>query len=165
MSGLNLAKSQWEHERRLLAEFLASNDDCARVIGYPELAEVAGLDVQHERRNVLDDARRLCEHDAGKVYLCVRNEGLRLASDADLVHASENEIRRANRRAKRAFALAAGVKDVDSMDADAKADLNTVLAQSSAAQKVSSTTARKKIRDKIVVQGQLPSAKVLDLFK
>lgn len=156
--------SQYAHERRLLFQFLSGIEDRDRVVTWDELEAVVGFDVR-QHRHVLEGARRDCQAETGLAFMSVRGEGLKLYTDSERCKTAEQFRKRGQRMAKRSTQLLSGVEDVAKLSEEDLLSLNVGLTQAALVQRVTSATRTKKLREAIQVQGELPTAKALDLFR
>lgn len=152
--------SQFAHEVAMLASHLRSVDDEEHVVTYEVLDRIAGFSVR-ERRHVLDAAKR----DSDKDWLTVRGVGIKLYTDEERCREAENYRLKLQRQAKRGERVLSGVASVASLGDQDRVSLNTGMVQVSLVKRVTSSSGTKKLKEAIRVQGSLPSAKALDLFR
>jgi hypothetical protein len=67
------------------------------MIPYADLSTVAGRDVQHKRRDLLDTARRLAFREHRKVFRAVTNVGLKCLTSPDFLAVGEQHRGRLHR--------------------------------------------------------------------
>lgn len=150
-------------DAQILENHLAAFE-VGQVATYEELSNLIGRDVQGRYRYLLNTARRSLVQ-RGIVFETVRNEGIKRASDAEIIDHRQGDVRRIGRLTGRALRKLACVRQ-DKLNNDEKIRLHATASHLGVLRQCSSKRAAKAIEAKTrESQQQLPIGKTLDLFK
>lgn len=157
--------SLYEVERSLVRDRLAAVpiEDTETVVTYQELAELTGLDVQHEKRQVVL-TKVLREFESrGELFVAILGVGYKRATDDEKLKWSQSKQASARRANDRALGVALRVDGELSEEQAVQRD--TLASQAAVVSKVLGPKGRRRVEKAVrEVQGKLPSAKVLRLF-
>ena len=152
-------------ETKLLYERLKETGP-GDTIPYDELTELIGTDVRDARgRGYLRSARVMLQNLHEILTITIRGQGIRHATDIDVVDDIGREGKSIHRKAVKASRKPACIKNYDSLPSDAKIRHNVHLSLIGAIKQATSSRSRKLLTDAVTAgQGALPVAKTLELF-
>jgi len=87
------------HTNDLVEELKQVNE--GKFISYQKLSEMAGADVQTERRSNLNTALRIVQREYKKQFVPVRGKGLRCVINGEQIQLAQNNIRSIRRKGDR----------------------------------------------------------------
>lgn len=96
------------------------------LVTYSELSAITRRDVRVKDRYILGTALRNCLRD-GKVFGCIRGQGVKYLSDGEVVADAESVTPRIRRLSRRASRKLAAVRNFDKLPNDQKVRHNTLM--------------------------------------
>lgn len=135
-------------------------------IPYSELSQIVGINVTEDRgRGFLTSARKMAQRENEILTITIRSEGIRHATDEDVVDDMGADERKIHRRAVRTSRKPSCIKDYGSLSDDAKIRHNVNLSVIGAIRQATNPGVRKRLTSAVTEQQQaLPVAKTLELF-
>lgn len=136
------------------------------IVGYDEMRDLIGRDVQGDARSVLESARTILERDVSIVTGTIRGVGIQHLTDTDTIltgQASINHIRRVSRTTARRIAT---LKNPNSVPTDIRARQYALLSTFGAFVQMTRPSKTRKI-EAIARQAmkELPLTRTLEAFK
>lgn len=135
-------------------------------VGYAELSQLVGRDVQGDARSVLDSARAILERDANIVTGTVRGVGIRHLTDTDTINTGQLTIEHVRRVSRATARRIATLKDPASVPVNVRARQYAYLSTFGAFVHMTRPSKTRKI-EAIARQAmkELPLARTLEAFK
>lgn len=132
------------------------------MLTYQEIVNLVGVPLT-KARSYIQSARRILLRSG--VYIeTVKNEGVRVATDDGVVDAMTRDVGAVPRALRRA-SRKGGIVNYERLSDDKKKAYNGAIVHVNTLRHLSTPAAVKKIEEAVAAGGQLPSAKVLELFK
>ena len=155
------------HDTRFLIDFLRASADGEReTVTYEKINAALGRDVQRDARGSLLSAIKYLQREERLVFWTIRNVGVRLLEDPEVVSTAEVGLQRIRREAARTGRRVAAVRDFDSLPSEFKVKHNAALSYTAAILFFSKAKQLKRLESKIADAGTLlPVARTLDAFK
>lgn len=156
--------TQMSVDARILRDRLRALDVGDRV-GYAELSEAIGRNVQTIARGALATARRALMREDRVVFGVERGEGLIRLNDGEIVEHGSTGLRRIRRAAQRTAKLVT-CAEFDRLSPEERSRHNMTLSLTGALQIMTSSHSQKKIEQAVSAANEaIPLAKTLEMFQ
>ena len=141
---------------------LLADDKHAALFTYDEICKSSGANDKDDVRASISSARRILQRDKGIVFVTIIGEGIRRATDAEIVDSTARDVSGIRRTSRRGIERLSKVRDLSGLPRDKKTQFNLATSSLALIHHVTTPSAQAKIESKVEKQNEkLPVAETL----